>query len=58
VPCDFLNPNSPNGITSTGETHIHLLNQDLTPDDIWTPSQMAFGNINTGTSFLKVIQDI
>ncbi len=48
VPCDFLNPTAPDGITINGKKHLDLLNKHLTSADSWNPSTNTFGSFQQG----------
>ncbi len=57
VPCDFLNDdpiNHPNGFTTSGESHLKLLNKGLTENDIWYDANNGsdiymFGDFSSGS---------
>ena len=50
VPCDFYSQDTfrPHGFSYSGESHVKLLNKDLTPEDTWDGVAMQFGNSTTG----------
>jgi hypothetical protein len=51
VPCDFLNSDSinhPNGYTSSGESHLKLMNRHLSINDVFNTNSYTFGNLPRG----------
>jgi len=48
VPCDFLDTNAANGISTTGKKHLDLLNKDLTPYNVWDDTNKTFRGLTRG----------
>lgn len=46
VSCDFFNPTHANGVTISGESHLDLLNKNLSPGNAW--NGQTFGNLPLG----------